>query len=189
MLDKDCLSMRLKLGVSGKMYIDRELAPLAPAAVLVIIHYPGSSSYPHVIFTKRSSQLKSHGGEISFPGGRYSKADESLLMTALRETKEEIGIEFKPQEVLGSMEPVRTLTSRFAIVPFVAMRDRLGPLSVEAGEVEQVLDVPLEEVLAKIEPDPKYGSPSMPAYRFVHQDNIIWGATARIMKQLHGMLV
>ena len=57
---------------------------------MLLIHFTRSS--PHVLLTKRSSHLRSHGGEISFPGGRYTKEDENLINTAIRETGEEIGL-------------------------------------------------------------------------------------------------
>jgi 8-oxo-dGTP pyrophosphatase MutT (NUDIX family) len=141
--------------------------------------------------TKRGADLKAHGGEISFPGGRFSDGDGgSLLATALRETEEEVGIAFQPSDVLGSLQPVRTMTSNHFIVPFVTVRDMLPQVRVSAAEVAEVLDVPLMEMLATKEPDTEHFHLSKNAYRFRSGNgNIIWGATARILEQLHKALI
>ncbi|HZC20260.1 MAG TPA: CoA pyrophosphatase, partial [Nitrososphaeraceae archaeon] len=85
------------------------------ASVLLIIHY--NYNTPHILLTKRSSTLRSHSGEICFPGGKFAKDDRTLYHTAIRETKEEIGLDFKEKDISGSLEAVRTLTSNYMIVP------------------------------------------------------------------------
>ena len=97
-----------------------------PAAVLVIIHY--HKDRPHVFLTKRSSNLKSHTGEISFPGGRYVEGDGTFLKTALRETAEEVGIEFTIDQIVGSLSAVRTMTSNHFIVPFRNNTGHIAPI-------------------------------------------------------------
>src|SRR6185436_452186 len=92
LLHKEEILALLKPALSQRSYFPADAASATPAAVLVIIHYHNDN--PHLFLTKRSSGLKSHRGEISFPGGRYSTADRTLLTTALRETQEEIGITF-----------------------------------------------------------------------------------------------
>ena len=73
--------------------------------VLVIIHY--SEIIPHIILTKRSSNLRSHANEISFPGGKYANEDNSLIETAIRETKEEIGIDIMREISLEGLQGLR----------------------------------------------------------------------------------
>ena len=114
-LRKEEILSILKPAFSDRPYLPTDAASSNPAAVLVIIHYHGGS--PHVFLTKRSSALKSHKGEISFPGGRFVESDDTLLSTALRETEEEIGIAFTPEQVVGSLRAVRTMTSNHFIVP------------------------------------------------------------------------
>ena len=95
------------------------------APVLIIIHC--KNMIPHVLLTRRSSNLKSHTGEISFPGGQYSSAqDLSLLDTALRETKEEVGLSFRLKDILGQLESVYTLTSNYSIVPFITIQKKIA---------------------------------------------------------------
>ena len=151
-------------------------------AVLIIIHC--KNMIPHVLLTRRSSSLKSHTGEISFPGGQYSSAqDLSLLDTALRETKEEIGLIFRPEDILGQLESVYTLTSNYSIIPFVTILKNITTPKIFANEVECVINVPLEETLATFQPDIEhYNISQQGVYKFTFQGTVIWGATARILK-------
>jgi len=160
-----------------------------PSAVLVIIHYHDSANVPHVFLTKRSENLRSHRGEISFPGGRYTKADRNLLGTALRETEEEIGVSFHAEQVIGSLRAVRTMTSNHFIVPFVAVQERLPEHRISASEVQAAIDAPLIDTLRSIEPDVEHYRLAKDAFKFTYGNNVIWGATARIMKQLYDLLV
>ena len=102
-------------------------------------------------FNQEKLSLKSHTGEISFPGGQYSSAqDLSLLDTALRETKEEVGLSFRPEDILGQLESVYTLTSNYSIIPFVTIQKNITTPKIFANEVECVINVPLEETLAYV---------------------------------------
>lgn len=180
----------LKPALEHRLYLPQDAASATPSAVLVIIHYYHyHHDRPHVFLTKRSSTLKSHRGEISFPGGRYVESDGTLLATALRETEEEIGIVFTPKQVVGSLRAVRTMTSNHFIVPFITLQDSLSEHRIAASEVEAVIDAPLLETLATIEPDTEHYLLAKDAFKFTYNDNVIWGATARIMKQLHDLLI
>jgi 8-oxo-dGTP pyrophosphatase MutT (NUDIX family) len=187
LLRKEEILSLLKPALAERSYLPADAASATPAAVLVIIHYHRDS--PHMFLTRRSSTLRSHKGEISFPGGRYVESDGTLLATALRETEEEVGIAFTPDQVAGSLRAVRTMTSNHFIVPFVTVQDLLPKYRAAASEVEAVIDVPLIETLKSIEPDTEHYRLAKDAYKFTHDGNVIWGATARILKQLHSLLV
>src|SRR5579863_10664281 len=79
------------------------------AAVLIVICGPE----PHVIMTERPKTMDHHAGEISFPGGRWQSDDTDLLVTALRETGEEMGVGISRNQVVGQLKPVTTLNSGF----------------------------------------------------------------------------
>jgi 8-oxo-dGTP pyrophosphatase MutT (NUDIX family) len=153
----------------------------------VIIHYHGDS--PYIFLTKRSTSLRTHRGEISFPGGRFVEQDRNLLSTALRETEEEIGISFKPEQVIGSLRSVRTMTSNHFIVPFLTIQQSLPEHRLAPSEVEAVVDAPLIETLKTIAPDVEHYRLSKQAVKFTYDGNMIWGATARIMNQLYDLLI
>jgi len=177
----------IRPALEAEPYLPADAASATPSAVLVIIHYHGGKS--HVFLTRRSSALKSHRGEISFPGGRYVDSDDTFLATALRETEEEIGIRFRPEQIAGNLRAVRTITSNHFIVPFVTLQDELPEHRISASEVESVIDAPLIETLKSIEPDTEHYSLAKGVFKFTYDGNVVWGATARILKQLYDLLI
>jgi 8-oxo-dGTP pyrophosphatase MutT (NUDIX family) len=157
------------------------------AAVLVIIHFTRTS--PRILLTKRNSALKMHKGEISFPGGAFSKKDKSLYDTAIRETREEIGLIIERKDVLGSLQSVRTLTSNFCIVPFVTLQDKILEPQILINEVQEVVDAPFFDLLDTLKIDLDHQALSTSSlYKFTYGNEVIWGATAKIIKQLHDCL-
>ena len=157
---------------------------LTEAAVLIPIVERNNGL--KVILTKRSNNLKQHPGQVSFPGGKSEKTDKSLVATALRETKEEIGINNKNVEILGQLSKHVTITG-FKITPFIG-RIRMGfSTEIQTSEVSEIFEVPLsylsnprnfrvESVKWKGKKRFFYSIPYGPYY--------IWGATARILKNL-----
>ena len=184
---KDEILRRLEPILATRQYRPEDAGSAVPSAVLVIIHYHGGA--PHVFLTRRSLALKSHSGEVSFPGGRYAEGDGTLVATALRETEEEIGIRFRQEEVIGSLKAVRTMTSNHFIVPFLTIQEKLPEHKVSAVEVDAVIDAPLVETLRSIAPDTEHYRLAANAVRFTFGNDVIWGATARILEQLHGALI
>ena len=157
------------------------------ASVLLIIHY--NYSIPHILFTKRSCSLLSHAGQICFPGGKFVKEDKALYFTALRETKEEVGLDFMEKDICGSLEVVRTLTSNYIITPYVTVQDKIPKPKILIDEVQRILDVPLLDVLNTVTVDKRPGYlSSEDTFMFRYDSEVIWGATARILKQLHDRL-
>jgi len=150
------------------------------ASVLIIIY----GDMPHVLMTKKPKHLKIHAGEISFPGGKLMITDHDLLDTAIRETKEEINLQTPRDMVIGQLSPVTTLNSGFTITPFVSILDSLPNLKANE-EVESILHIPLFPLLETLTEDtnPEHKSiQEMHALRY--QDMIIWGASARMLKQI-----
>ena len=150
------------------------------ASVLVVIY----GEKPIVIMTEKPKHMKFHAGEISFPGGKLDPEDSDLLETALRETREEIGLKITKEQVIGQLEPVVTLNSGFMILPFVAVIDSVPALSPNA-EVEEIFHISLDSFLKTMarDPDPSHNL-IQEMYTFEYQNKIVWGATARILKQI-----
>jgi 8-oxo-dGTP pyrophosphatase MutT (NUDIX family) len=150
------------------------------ASVLVVIY----GKPPVVIMTEKPKHLKFHAGEISFPGGKLESKDSNLLETALRETREEIGLSLRADQIIGQLKPVITLNSRFTILPFVSVVDEIPLLSANA-EVEEIFHIPLEPLLKTMANDP---NPShnliQEMFTFEFQGKIVWGASARVLKQI-----
>ena len=159
------------------------------AAVLIPL-FKKDGEY-HILFTRRTDKVEHHKGQISFPGGRQDKKDKDLLATALREAREEMGIEEKDVHILGELDDICTATTGFCVSPFVALIPYPYPYKVNRQEIEEVIEVPLSGLLDdrrfRQELYEKDGQP-IPVYFYQHQDHTIWGATANILKQLLDLL-
>ena len=167
--------INLKIKTDGKYRL---------ASVLVVIY----GKEPIIVMTEKPKHMKFHAGEISFPGGKSDSEDSDLLETALRETSEEIGLTISKEQVIGQLDPVVTLNSGFLILPLISMVDKIPPLSANA-EVEKIFHIPLESLLkteAK-DPDPSHNL-IQEMYTFEYQNQIVWGASARILKQIRDCL-
>ena len=146
----------------------------------------------HLIFIRRASTLREHSGEIAFPGGSVEPTDASLVMTALREAQEEIGLDRSRVEVVGIMQPVFTVVSNFLITPVVTYLPRgPGALQLQTSEVAEIILLPLQglanpailhtEVWTR-------GGISRTIYFYDYGSYRIWGATARILNGLLELL-
>ncbi len=161
-------------------FIQHEL-PLKASAVLVPIVERGEDL--SIMLTKRSARLKSHSGQVSFPGGRCDEEDLHAMATALREAHEEINLPESHVEVIGAMEDYETVTG-FSVAPVVGFVNPDFEIIRQEEEVAEVFEVPLDFVLDeqnhKIETifwkgrDRHY-------YVFPHNEHKIWGATAAML--------
>jgi 8-oxo-dGTP pyrophosphatase MutT (NUDIX family) len=158
--------------------------PLRAAAVLLPIWLRPEGAV--LLLTKRSSHLKHHPGQIAFPGGKVDPADAGPEAAALREAKEEIGLDPDRVEVIGAL-PVHQTVTGFAMTPFVGlMRGAFDPIP-EAGEVEEVFTVPLPYVLTPARfqiQGRRWMGDWRRFYTVPYGPYYIWGATARILRGL-----
>ena len=154
------------------------------ASVLIIIY----GKNPFIIMTEKAKNLKVHAGEISFPGGKWSEQDNDLLETAIRETKEELSLDISKKHVIGQLDDVITLNSRYKITPFVAILD-VCPRLTANSEVESILHIPLASFLNTMSEDniPEHRS-IQEMYTFTFEKYNIWGASARMLKQINTLL-
>ena len=163
---------------------------LNEAAVLVPIYEKAGEHY--ILFTKRTDEVEHHKGQISFPGGRRDESDDDLLATALREGYEEVGLRPEVVEIAGKLDQERTITSKFSICPFVAFIPYPYQFELSSDEVEQLLEVPLSALLDKDnfreETITDEEGRIIPSYYYHYGDQVIWGATARILNRLLGLV-
>lgn len=159
-----------------------------PAAVLVPLLCKGNEI--NILFTKRSEKVLQHKGEISFPGGAYSSEDRTLEETALRESWEEIGLEPNDVEIIGKLNTTETLTSNYVITPFVGLIPYPYNFRENENEIAEILIIPAHHFLRSSKTDKQsYDSGwDYDTYTFEYQGNIIWGATAIILRELLGIL-
>ena len=160
-----------------------------PAAVLVplVSREPGFT----VILTQRTSDLKAHAGQISFPGGRMEPEDANAEATALREAGEEIGLVSAQVEILGRLDPYRTVTG-FDITPVVAAITPPFALKPDPTEVADIFEVPLAFFLNAANHQRHTrtvaGGGTRAYYAMPYGDRYIWGATAGMLLNLYEVL-
>jgi len=164
---------------------DDELSSVKMSSVLLLLFPEGEQLY--ICLTKRPQTMKHHPGQISFPGGKVEKDDTSAEMTALREAREEVGIDHGKIEILGKLSDLYVEVSQFSIQPFLAWADQRPDFLVDFGEVEKLILFPVSdfvanEIISEIELETVTGSLQVKYYPY--DGEFIWGATAMILSEL-----
>ena len=161
------------------------------AAVLVPLLPVGGAV--HLLYTRRAASLPHHQGQVAFPGGTHDPdRDTSPEATALREAHEEIGLRPEDVRVLGALDDIETMTSRFVITPVVGMAPHPYAWTPCPREVDSIFTVPLADLLA---PGAErcetwdFGGRSVPIDHFPVAGQVIWGATHRITRNLLDIIV
>lgn len=154
-----------------------------PSSVMLIIHFKDEK--PYIILTKRSKNLKNHAAQISFPGG-IKEDGEEFIDTAIRETREELGIKIDKSQIIGMFDSVDTFTSNFCIIPFVAIIDEID-INANKDEIDEVIDADLLVLLKSRSRDYRDDVKGI-HYKYEYDGHIIWGATARILDVLYNTL-
>ena len=186
----------MNIGYRGKDFIEElrnllstrerkavEHPSFAHAAVLVPLFRKGKDC--HVLVTKRTDQVKHHKGEISFPGGVFDKEDSELERTALREAFEEVGLMETDVRILGVLDDIVTVTE-FVVTPFVGVFPYPYLFKPSPVEIAELIEVPLSVLLRKdsfSEREIFRMGRTEVVYAYQYGDHVIWGATARILKQ------
>jgi 8-oxo-dGTP pyrophosphatase MutT (NUDIX family) len=158
-----------------------------PAAVLVPLYQEDGRW--HVLFTRRTESVEDHRGQVSFPGGRIETDDAGPEAAALREAREEIGLSPESVEVLGTLDSLLTVT-RFIVTPVVGVMTWPYTLRLNRAEVAVAFGVDLDWLADPTNLEVRQRQlfvpgPSVPVYYFrPYQNEVIWGATARITLDL-----
>ena len=163
-------------------------AEFARAAVLIaLVDRPDGLT---VLLTQRASHLTHHGGQISFPGGRLEAEDSGPLAAALRETREEIGLDPAKVTLAGYLHDHLVITG-FLVTPVVGFVARDFDLELDRKEVEEAFEVPLAFVLDKANHRPRartFAGVTFEAYDIPFGERNIWGATAGMLVSLGRLL-
>ena len=156
------------------------------SAVLIPI-YCSAQDELHLILTRRSAMMKHHTHEVSFPGGNQEPEDQDLWATAIREAHEEIGLNPELPRFVGTLDSFVTVGSNSLVTPFVGILDTVPALEANPIEVEEIIDVPLAELLS---PDiyreeiwQWQDGKSRPVFFFELIGDTVWGATASMLRQ------
>jgi 8-oxo-dGTP pyrophosphatase MutT (NUDIX family) len=168
--------------------LDQPPVELRAAAVLVpLVDRAGVLS---VLLTQRTEDMPSHAGQIAFPGGRKQAEDPSLVVTALRETEEEVGIDRSFVEVVGPIDTYVTRTG-YAVTPIIGFVRPAFTLKPDPREVADIFEVPLDFFL-----DPAnhhvhsrtWQGRERRYYAMPYGERYVWGATAGMIKNLYHIL-
>ena len=163
------------------------------ACVMALIH-PKSDGELYLTYIKRASSHPDdkHAGQIGFPGGKFEEEDESLVVCALREVEEEIGVKSDDVKILGELTSLYVFASNFLVYPFVGYLNYEPKYIPQIEEVAGVIDIPLSNLL---DPTFKTNKPMklvdgletvVPGYNV--DNHFLWGATAMISSELERLL-
>lgn len=191
-MDLDVAGLRERLkrqappafSVYGDDEVGREPAATAASVLVPIVAHPQGLT---VLFTLRTTQLKAHSGQVSFPGGRAEPGDASPEFTALRESQEEIGLAPERVEVLARLSDYHTRTG-YRVTPIVGLLTPPLELVPDPREVAEVFEVPLPFLL-----DPRnhrrrtreFKGQTVGFYEMNFEERTIWGATAGMLVNLY----
>lgn len=148
----------------------------ADAAVLMAMT---KEDIPRLILTQRAAHLKSHAGEVAFPGGKRDNTDSSLIYTALREAQEEIALNPQDVEVVGELG-IFTSKIGIKVKPIIGLLDAMPQLTPSPDEIDSIFTVPLDVFLEQkpnYQHKIKYMGLSIPVPSFNYQGYVIWGLT------------
>jgi 8-oxo-dGTP pyrophosphatase MutT (NUDIX family) len=155
---------------------------LRPASVLAPLIERGGGL--QLILTRRAALLKHHPGQVAFPGGKQDPDDATPLAAALREAREEIGLD--GVAILGELDPHETVTG-FVVAPFVGLAPAGFRPVIDRREVDEVFEVPLEFVLdpGNFRVEARHWQGQLRRYYVIpYGPHYIWGATARMLRTL-----
>lgn len=164
----------------------------AKNAGVMALFYPNVEQQTQLVLILRKSYKGVHSAQIGFPGGKFETGDENLLHTALRETKEEIGVEIPRHNVVKSLSPLYIPPSNFIVHPFLGLIEDTPRFNKQEDEVEDILEIGIQDFLndknsvtTKVSTSYKM-KVDVPAFNF--NGHIVWGATAMMLSELKDLL-
>ena len=168
------------------------LSPGDRTACAVLVPLLAVEDEPSVLFTRRSASLPHHQGQVAFPGGRHQPGtDADLSATALREAHEEIGLAPGEVRILGALDDIETIATRFVITPFVGLVPWPYEFRPCPREVDAIFTVPLRVLQApgaERRETWDFDGRAVPIDTYPVDGHVIWGATQRITRDLLGVL-
>ena len=158
------------------------------AAVLIpLLLQPNGLS---VLLTQRTTHLRDHGGQISFPGGRMDPEDAGPNETALRESEEEIGLERERVEIIGQLPEYLTV-SGYSVTPIIGLVKPQAEYVLDEFEVADIFEVPLSFLMDPANHQVRVWQSEQGSRRFYsmpYEGRFIWGATAGMLRNLYHLL-
>ncbi|MDP9442658.1 MAG: CoA pyrophosphatase, partial [Actinomycetota bacterium] len=165
-------------------------ADVSPASAVLVVVWDEHGE-ARILLTRRTAWLRSHSGQVAFPGGRVEPG-ETLVAAALREAEEEVGLDPTSVEIVGRLSRLHTISSGAGIHPVVGVLPGRPSLAVNAAEVDRVFDVALGELMADgVFHEEIWGVTGVERsiYFFDVAGETVWGATARMLHELLCLII
>lgn len=161
-------------------------------AAVMALFYPNGKLETQLLFILRKTYKGVHSNQVAFPGGKAELEDANLLVTALRETHEEVGVQPEDIYVLKALSEIYIPPSNFDVQPFIGLYKKPKPFVIQESEVAALLEVSLTQFLSDSSITTKNISTSyatnvdVPAYKL--NGYIVWGATAMVLSEIKTLL-
>ncbi len=154
-------------------------------AAVLILFWPGPDDAVQVVFTRRTETVSSHRGQVSFPGGVFHEGDETMAATALRETREELGIDPETVTLMGRLDDAWSIAGHH-VVPYVGWTERAPVITPNAGEVAQVITVDVRVLLrpeVNTTHSVEFRGKTHLTHAFDWDGGYVWGLTADMLRE------
>ncbi len=171
----------------------KEIELLHPRVSGVMLLLYEKQGLLNIVFTLRKQYEGVHSGQMSFPGGKKDEGDFDLIQTALRETKEEIGVGEEKIKIIGKLSELYIPPSNFLVYPTVGFAQKILSFQPQQSEVEKVVEIPVDFFLDRsnvnLQAEIKlFNGTTVRAPAYIYNEHIIWGATAIMLSEFSFIL-
>ncbi|MCB0398704.1 MAG: CoA pyrophosphatase [Winogradskyella sp.] len=170
----------------------KEKAKTAKTAGVMALFYPNQNAETHLVLILRKTYKGVHSNQVGFPGGKYEKSDKDLMITALRETEEEVGVPMNKVNVIKTISPLYIPPSNFMVHPYLGLLDTTPNFIKQDDEVEDILEIHIQDfldernVITTSVPTSFNVRVDVPAFQL--NGHIVWGATAMMLGEIKDLL-